>query len=283
MQEAWINTLFGNFIKKSDVKICFEEKGKLALHASKIINISIHPIRFADDIFLNFETNDEQIRKILKKYEVNYDIFYTYADIAKTTYIKNMKKEKYEKDSLLIVGQTESDKVLFDGEKYLALVDYVDDIKTLSASFENIYFKPHPYAKNTKKLFKELRKRIPNIKITYDNIYFLLSSDNIKSVVGINSSVLYEAKYFGKKVTFLYKQYFDFVNSDIGIYGDYFNSSFWTEVAKVEDLGFALPFVPNRLRKAINDFWGYSTISDEIVLKDIIKSKVKYFLSKYTR
>jgi len=38
-----------------------------------------------------------------------------------------------------------------------------------------------------------------------------------------------------------------------------------------------------RVRKSLNDFWGYNEISDEIILKEIIKSKVKYFMSKYIR
>ena len=70
---------------------------------------------------------------------------------------------------------------------------------------------------------------------------------------------------------------------DIGIYGDYWSSAFWSDILDSEDTHISLPFVPNRLRKAINDFWGYNEISDEIILKDIFKSKIRYFLSRYIR
>ncbi len=89
----------------------------------------------------------------------------------------------------------------------------------------------------------------------YDNVYHLLSNEHILHVAALNSSVLYEAKYFRKEVTFLYKPTFDFENGDIGIYGDYWSSAFWV----------------------------YNEISDEIVVKDIIESKIKYLLSKYIK
>jgi hypothetical protein len=276
----WINKLFNSFIKNSNITLVFEKKDKLKSN-DKILNLSIHPIRFADDIFFNFKTNDDKIKKKLKQYEVNYAIFYHYADIVKATYLKTIKKTKINENSLLLIGQTEKDKVIFDGRKYLSLLDYKDNIKSIAKNYDNIYFKPHPYAKNNKLIYKVLKKEFKNLTIVYDNVYHLLSNENIKHIVGLNSSVLYEAKYFRKDVTFLYKHTFDIGGNDIGIYGDYFTSSFWSDILDIEDTNISLPFVPNRLRKSINDFWGYNEISDEIVLKDIIKTKIKYFLVRY--
>ncbi len=278
----WLNELFQTYTKDNKIKLFFEEKEKLKSN-DIVLNLSIHPIRFADDIFFNFETNDDQLREKLKKYEVNYDMFYHYADILKATYIKTVKENNIGQNSLLIIGQTHQDKVLYDGKKYISLLEYIDTIKELASNYNNIYFKPHPYAKNNKEVFGYLKKEIPNITIIYDNIYHLLSNPNIKHLVGLNSSVLYEAKYFKKEVTFLYKPYFDFEFSDIGIYSDYFNSSFWSDILDTKDKNISLPFGESRLRKTINDFWGYNEVSSQIVLKDIIKNKIRYFLSKYLR
>ena len=280
--DIWINELFNHFIKESDIKLYFEKKEKLKENYP-ILNLSVHPIRFADDIFFNFETNNKELREKLKKYEVNYDVFYSYADIVKATYLKTTKKNIINKNSLLLIGQTEMDKVIFDGTKHLSLLDYIEDIKNIAKDYNNIYLKPHPYAKNTKQIYKSLKKEFKNITLLYDNVYHLLSNDNIKHIVALNSSVLYEGKYFKKEVTFLYKPYFDFENSDIGIYGDYFSSSFWSNILGTKDTNISLSFMSNRVRKSLNDFWGYNEISDEIILKDIIKSKVKYFMSKYIR
>jgi len=279
---AWIDKLFYSFTNNSEIVILFEEKEKLK-NNEKVLNLSIHPLRFGDDIFFNFETNDEILRAKLQKYEVNYDTFYMYADLVKATYLKTIKKNDIKNNALLLVGQTQEDKVIFDGIKYLSLLDYIEEITLLSKEYETIYFKPHPYAINNKQMFKSLKKYLPNVKIIYDNIYHLLSNDNIKHVVALNSSVLYEAKYFHKQVTFLYKPVYDFENNDIGIYGDYWSSSFWSDILDIEDKHIALPFIPNRLRVADNDFWGYNELRDEIILKDILKNRVKYFLSKYIR
>ena len=278
----WLNKLFALYINGSDIEIVFEEKEKLRLE-KPVLNLSIHPLRFGDDIFFNFESNDEKLREKLKKYEVNYNIFYAYADILRASYLKTIKKDKYHENSLLIIGQTEEDRVIFNGKKYLSLLDYIDRLKDVAKDYDYIYFKPHPYAKNSKYMAKELKKELRTVKVVYENIYHLLSSNNISCVVGLNSSVLYEAKYFKKKVEFLYQPYFDIAGKDIGIYGDYWNSSFWSDILDIEDKNIRLPFAKNRLRIALNDFWGYHEVSEEIILKDILKSKVKNFLSRYVR
>ncbi len=280
-KNKWINSLFDSFKNKSNISLLFEEEVKN--YQEPVINLSIHPIRFSDDIFFNFQTNNKLIQEKLKKYEINYDLFYHQADIVKATYLTSIKKSSIKANSLLLIGQTEKDKVIFDGDKYLSLLDYLPQIKELIQDYDVVYFKPHPYAKNSKAIYKALKKEFNNVEFIYNNIYHLLSDENISHVVALNSSVLYEAKYFRKEVTFLYKPTFDFENKDIGIYGDYFNSSFWSDILEIEDSNISLPFVPNRLRKSLNDFWGYNEISDEIVLKDIIKSKIKYLLSRYLR
>lgn len=278
-QTLWLRQLFSTYISSSNINIFFEAKEELKTE-KKVLNLSVHPIRFADDIFFNFETNDKSLKEKLKKYEVNYDIFYHYADMVKATYLKTVKKDKIKENSLLLVGQTSMDKVVFNGEKYLSLIDFISDIKELGEKYNYIYFKPHPYSKDNKRTIKVLKQYLPNVSIIFDNIYHLMSNEKIKHIAGLNSSVLYEAKYFNKEVTFFYKPYFDFSSNDIGIYGNYFNSRFWADILDSEDKNIELSFMQNRLRKTLNDFWGYNEISDEIVLKDILKSKIKYLISK---
>lgn len=280
--EKWMRCLFNSFIENSQIPIYFEEIELLKAKESSF-NLSIHPLRFADDIFFNFQTNDNDLRRKLKKYEVNYNIFYHHADIIKATFLKTVKRNCIKHNSLLLIGQTEYDNVVFDGENYLSLLDYLPRIKELATDYTAIYFKPHPYAKNTKDTYKILKKELHGVELVFDNVYHLLSNEHISHVVALNSSVLYEAKYFRKETTFLYKPTFDFSNKDIGIYGDYFTSAFWSDILNIEDTNIALPFLPSRLRKSLNDFWGYNEISDEIILKDIIKNKIKYLLSKYIR
>lgn len=278
---TWINQLFSSYVIDNDIEIVFEEKEKLKFN-QKVLNLSIHPIRFADDIFFNFQTNNEILKAKLKKYEVDYNLFYYHADIVKATYLKSVKGNNIKKNSLLLIGQTEKDKVVFNDGKYLSLLDFLPEIKKIASCYDAIYFKPHPYAKNNKTIHKALKRELGNTILIYDNIYHLLSNENILHCVALNSSVLYEAKYFKKETTFLYKPTFDFEKDDIGIYGDYWSSAFWSDILDIEDAGITLPFIQNRLRKTLNNFWGYNKIDDEIILKKIIKENIKSWLLKYT-
>lgn len=278
--QEWIEKLFQSYVGATDLKLYFEQAERLHSDDTSI-NLSIHPIRFADDIFFSFETKNPALKEKLKKYEVNYNIFYHYADLVKAGYLKAHKKNAIEKNSLLIIGQTAKDKVLFDGERYLSLQDYEKELRELASKYEHIYFKPHPYAKNNKESIRFLKSLHPNFHTTYQNVYYLLANDHIEHLVGLNSSVLYEAKYFKKESTFLAKPYFDFASDQIGIYSDYFSSAFWADLLETPDKNITLPFKENRLRIALNDFWGYNEINANLILKEIIKSKIKYFLYRY--
>ncbi len=285
--ERWLQSLFHGYLTHTPdhLDIGFElDVPERRQSDRSALSLSIHPLRFADDIFFSFRTNDDALAKRLRRYEVNYDLFYAYADLARATYLKTVKKNGIlAENALLLVGQTERDRVIFDGERYLSLIDFVEQIASIAAQYDAVYFKPHPYARNSRTVFRMLKRRLGKVEITHDNIYHLLSNDRLGHVAGLNSSVLYETEYFRKGVTFFHKQSFDFDTKDIGIYGDYWNASFWADLFGTEARGVSLPFVPNRLRKALNDFWGYNEISDEIILKDIVKSKVKFFLSRYIR
>jgi len=276
----WLNCLLSEFFEKSKYKIVFEEKDQLK-KPYPVINLSIHPLRFADDIFLNFNTNDDHAFEMLKRHEVDYDIFFHYANLVKERCAQLKKGSICKNNSLILVGQTERDKVIFDGDQFLKLTDFLESIEEISSQYEHVYFKPHPYAKNNKDIFNELKRIIKKCYITFDNIYFLLSDNNVKALAGLNSSVLYESKYFYKKSFFLFKETFNFIDSDIGIYGDYYNSSFWSSLLGVEDKGKSLPSYPNRLRKLVNDSWAYGEINNQIIFTHFIKNKIKKIISKY--
>ena len=90
-RDLWVSDLFRFFTESGNVSIFFEQKERLNDNG-KIINLSIHPVRFADDIFFNFETNDNELEKKLRKYEVNYDLFYFHAELLKENLRRKNKK-----------------------------------------------------------------------------------------------------------------------------------------------------------------------------------------------
>ena len=235
-----------------------------------------------DDIFFSFETNSDAIRLKLQRFRVNDELFDLQASIIKATVIKLNKDNIIAPNSLLLIGQTERDRVLYDGNKYLSLLDRIDEIRKSASDYDNVYFKPHPYAKNNRYLLRELRKALGDMQNIHSNIYYLLANEGTQHVAALNSSVLYESVYFDKKTTFLFNPTFS--DMQIGIYGDYLNGAFWSDILsstlRTIPSSLKLPFQSSRIRKALNDFWGYNEISDEIVYYSIFKNKVKYLLNR---
>lgn len=244
-------------------------------------DLRIAPVRYLDDIYFIFETSHDEVYRRLQQYRIDDTLFRYHADLVKATVIKQKKSRIVPDDTLLLVGQTERDHVVFDGERYLTLADKTSDLAKIARRYDHVWFKPHPYANNTRYLTRELRRNIGKVTVTRANIYHLLANDGIAHVAGLNSSVLYEADHFGKETTFLHTP--TFTQAQVGIYGDYFDAAFWADVLSpifpTQPSELRLPFVPSRLRKTINDFWGYNAVADEIIMTDILKDKIKNLLS----
>lgn len=280
-------TLSDDAAESADIIIGFElsdtSKRSLSDADALWIDLRIAPIRYLDDIYFTFETSSSQIREHLKRYRIGERLCRYHADLISAAMLKQKKRRHFPKNTLLLIGQTERDSVVFDGERYLTLADRIDTLRAMAENAEHILFKPHPYAKNGGKILRALRRGVgKKIEVTYENIYRLLSDEHIVEVAALNSSVLYEAEYFGKKTSFLYRRVFS--SSQIGIYGDYFSGTFWSdifsEVFPTTENTLGLPVAPSRLRRTLNDFWTYPEIADEVVLHDIVKTKIKRLLSR---
>ncbi|GEM_PF-3129444 len=269
----------------ADLFIGFElsESGKKELNgAGRVwIDLRIAPVRFLDDIYLTFETNHDGIRKRLETYRISETLVKYHAELIRATVLKLKKADIVPSNTLLLIGQTERDRVVFDGKKYLTLADRLPELGALAKPYDHVWFKPHPYAKNGRRLLRELRKGLGHVENTRENIYCLLANDGVTHVAALNSGVLHEAGHFGKEVTFLHTPTFDAAQT--GVYGDYFSSAFWADILspvfQTVSSDLSLPFVPSRLRKTLNDFWGYNAVSDEVVLRDVLKEKIQSVMS----
>ena len=259
-----------------------EARAKIDRLNKVYLDLRIHPVRFMDDIFFSFETNSDAIQSSLQNYSVNNELCKLQASIIKATVIKLDSDKIIAPNSLLLIGQTEYDRVLYDGNKYLSLLDRIDEIKKISSDYDHIYFKPHPYAKNNRYLLRELRKALGDVHNIHTNIYYILANEGTQHVVALNSSVLHESVYFDKQTTFLFNPII--TNMQVGIYEDYLNGAFWSDILssslRTVPSSLELPFQSSRLRKVLNDFWGYNEISDEIVYYSILKNKVKNLLNR---
>lgn len=189
------------------------EETKLILNKSGIIYIDVwlHPIRFMDDNFYAYDSNNINIRKKLFDYKISEKEFFLYADKLKIQSFMGFNKfiksidTNLEENSCLIIGQTLTDKSVCKRGKMLTILDFKNEILNLAKKYSHIYYSPHPMLKGDISDQFDFINKINNASVISEPAYFLLCSEKIKEVVAISSSIVYEAKFFGKETKYLYK------------------------------------------------------------------------------
>lgn len=239
------------------------------------IDLTVHPIRYLPDNYFGVATNDQQIRRVLSKYKMDFRFFEIQAQLVKTQAVQS--KLHFKPNSLLIVGQTELDKSLIRNSKLYSFYDFKKELSEITKQFSHVYFKPHPYRKDNESLISYLRS-ICDVEVINHNIYKILSNSDIKGVTGLSSSSVYESRYFEKKRFFLKKSFkFDFEkqaeskDTYFSIGTDILNPKFWIEILDSinvatckEYLDYRVEVYPNQIRSALNDFWAQTEIDPNV-------------------
>ncbi|MDA0902431.1 MAG: hypothetical protein O3B09_03380, partial [Proteobacteria bacterium] len=249
-----INEKSAEYLKKylnDKIFICFELQKEVTEILNQIgityINIWNHPFKLLDDLALTIETNNKDIYKNTLKYQIPQDKFDLYAKywaqrISSMSSFCQINK-KLSPDSLLIIGQSEIDKSLQKEDQMLSLNSFQEKINRYKKQYNKVYYSPHPnliksrgrlkFKKNPE--FKKFIKNNPDIEIINKPTYKLLTSDKIKKVIAISSSVLFEAKFFDKEIEYLYQPLFKF-DTDNPKHGvsidskEIFFPHFWSEI-----------------------------------------------------
>ena len=268
-----------DFFDENTILISFELYSKLSDFLSQfgctIIDFAFHPYKLFDDLTYGIYTNHNKIYEQLLKYKIPQKKFYYYANYWKIFMQQNMmvQDEDLDNNSALFIGQTLIDKSVAKNGKFLNVTDYEDRLKELKEKYSKIYYLPHPYLGKARKFIYDWVKKSPYIELI-DNrsTYGLLASDKIKKVVGISTSVLYEAQYFNKEIEYLYQPLFNVdtsfnEHSYISILDDYFNPKFWADVLSpilnvncdIEDINYFKP-LHNKIRNIQNQYWGYAQL-----------------------
>jgi HAD superfamily hydrolase (TIGR01549 family) len=205
------------------------------------IDVWLHPIRFMDDNFFAFISNSDKINDKLKKYHLSENYFRLYADKLKIQ--SYMGWNKYEKmvnktllpNSALFAGQTLTDKAICRNGEMLNVLNFKDLFAELTHKFEYVYFARHPMLRGGDSEQIKFITSFPNVKITTLQGYRLLISEQIKHVSAISSSLVYEALFFGKSISYFYKpaiSIFSNSNNDgyYSIYNKLHSPMFWSEI-----------------------------------------------------
>lgn len=240
------------------------------------INFWFHPYKLLDDMVFIINTNNINIFNILTKYKIPEEYFYFYADYY-NVYIENnlFNDNKILDNSVLFIGQTSIDVSVKKDNEFLNITYYKDYIEKLSKNYSKIYYCPHPSQPNIEEVNKYIDSKDYIELINDIPTYFLLTSNKIKKVISISSSVLYEAKYLGKEIEYLYKSLFrideDFsINTFISINNDYFNPYFWSDILspiintnKNVINSKMFNYSKNKIRNIKNAYYGYAYLDKD--------------------
>lgn len=266
---------------------------ELGIHYIDIIN---HPVRFMDDIFFGFRTNNEAIYRRLIEYNIDPNVYIIQAGLHKAT-ISRMKQKNIPINSALFTGQVDVDKSLISNGKILNLLDFHAEFESIARKHEKVYYKKHPYA-NQNEAIEQFLKQFKNVEYIDENFYYLLGQQNIVSVYSISSSTVYEAKLWGKHSEYFYQSPFELVHdkkdtssalrSYIAVYNEFFDPKFWADILQSECTthqinvsSVSLAPKTSRLRNSLQYYWGYNFLDTEILLNNShLKDQQDFLLNK---
>lgn len=267
------------FFDSDTIIIGFELYNKFSNLLSKfgctIIDFAYHSYKLFDDLTFGISTNNKDIYNQLLKYQIPKEKFYYYANYWKVFMRQNnmISDKDLEDNSALFIGQTLVDKSVEKDGVFLNVTHFEDKLKELKESYSKIYYLPHPMLGRRRKIIYDWVNKSPYIELlTNRSTYGLLASDKIKKVVGISTSVLYEAQYFNKEVEYLYKPLFNIDTnfedySFVSILDDYFNPKFWADIlspvcevkSDVKDINY-FKNSHNKIRNIQDLYWGYAQL-----------------------
>lgn len=193
----------------------------------------LHPVRFYDDILFGFSSGTRAVYDALKPFHVPDEQFWLYADRLRIQLYKGFRRDETElvPNSALLVGQTLQDKALCHNGRMLGLLDFKPRIEALSREYSRVYFSRHPFVKDGDEDVLKWLQSLPNIELTSVASYHLIANQAIRKVAAVSSSVVHEARFFGKQTEFFYKPVFTFgqrFGKDyLTVYQDLASPHFW--------------------------------------------------------
>lgn len=236
---AYFKSFFDNDTVFIGCELGLELRNWLTQNGYAYVNFWYHPFKLLDDIFFLVGSNVQDVYDMLmscrvdrRKLEFHARYYSLYA-----RHNKMVRDAALEDNCCLFIGQLPRDKSVQDGERFLTIADFPEKIAELESRYSRIYYLPHPKLgkNNVVGGFLAAHDRISELKGI--PTYCLLASEKVKKVIALSSSVVYEAKMFGKDSEYLFRPLFDIdgpysLNSFVSIYHDYFRPSFWKSVMR---------------------------------------------------
>ena len=229
------------------------------------ISLSIHPLRFMDDLYFSLENsmNIDLSRSTVKKGFI--DLSVKVLIQRYNTSLVNIKDNK----SLCIIDQCNDDKSIFINNEFKNLKKYEDKIDNIVKNYDEIFYRSHPYKKNDK-ICNHFITRYDAKILEEPDIYKIFCEKSITSFCGISSSLLYEAESFGLKSIFLDRNPLEF-SEPVNYCSLIEDEKFWFKALKLKKnpklTNFSKAIPKNYLRR-IYGKWSYQS-EEELFFNEI--------------
>jgi hypothetical protein len=214
------------------------------------INIRISPFRYLDDLLLSFSSNDAEMSERLTAFVTPQTNLFLAASIEK--HKRRFAPLTISPRSIVFFGQAPRDASLIESGTFASYKNHKESITSIASGFDARYYKPHPFVRDEDAIsfFLDL-----GFEVIDDNAYDLLSAGALDAVLGMNSSVLYEAICFKKTVFRLHAA--DLYEGSVHIYGSFLGVDFWSTVLgkDIAAENSTLVARPNLLRESLGAWW----------------------------
>jgi hypothetical protein len=235
------------------------------------LDLRIHPVRFLDDLLFAARASTPATRQALLDMAVPEDHAFAAAGLieAMCRYTIDCSLPA---DTLLVIGQRTMDSSQIIAGRFFDALERRAEIAAICARHRAVLLKPHPYGGQHSLLLAAAAA--PNaLGVTADNVYRLMAQAEIATLLTVNSSVAYEARYFDKRIHALaplpariaWRGGRDEPDTwasldDRVLCGDFWRTVLAPHTAVSACDGASLPPKPNRLRIALDSFWNFQEI-----------------------
>lgn len=239
------------------------------------VDLSIHPYRFCADLLFAVQTEHPAIIEALRAHHAADRHFEHQADLLSAFAVK-MPVHPPVTEPVLVVGQTRVDRALIADGRLLDLRDVAAAFHRAIGDAPRVLFKSHPYNPDGFGLH-EIGLPLRRIREAGDNAYVLMAQDSIRRVVGVSSSLVAEARFFGKDGIFLGTPPFRIApdrdalapGMHASVVDAWLSADFWRDLlapvlAVTPRDGHRPTLGPNALRTALRQFWGWDEIGFQL-------------------
>ena len=239
------------------------------------VGLTMHPVRFLDDIFFGVRSNILSSQEHIFQYRIDEAFVRAMAGIQKASAARYFPDISVKSDSALFLMQTWYDQSQIRNGRFTDVSEHLADIVDMAADHREFLVKEHPLLPNP--ATPMLQARIPNLRMVTGNVYGYMALPEIKTIGTISSSVGVEADYFGVNAqTILHnpvplrRRDDDVTDAYVGVYDAFLQTDFWRNILRpilrvTPQDGCIIPPKPNRLRISMRAFWNFNEIDSDVM------------------